>query len=185
MSHPTILKLKVSKTGHAIITFRNFLERMKGKALEWKAIQTCKIIVMELMEVAVMESEWRQESCRNIVLEVVEDAVIASRQRICRQVMEESVLEVCWETFDLSRIVKEVGDGGMERMGRVETQLRGLREDEEALVQIISEEAARNRRMEKTEESLETEHGAQEVPEDDHDDGDIVNAGDGNGDGLD
>ena len=105
---------------------------------------------MELMEDAMMESEWRQLSCRNIVLEVLEDAVIASRWRLCRQVMEESVLEVCWETLEVSRIVKEVEDGGMERMGRVETQLRGLREDEEALIQAISEDATRNRRMEKT-----------------------------------
>ena len=27
MSHPTILKLKVSKTGHASITFRNFFNK--------------------------------------------------------------------------------------------------------------------------------------------------------------
>ena len=84
------------------------LESMKRKALEWKAMQTFKSIMMELMEDAMMESEWRQLSCRNIVLEVLEDAVIASRWRLCRQVMEESVLDVCWETLEVSRIFKEV-----------------------------------------------------------------------------
>ena len=39
----------------------------------------------------------------------------------------------------------------MTRMERVESQLRGLREDDEALVQSIAEDAARTRRMEKTE----------------------------------
>ena len=75
------------------------LEIMKKRVLEWKG-----------MVDAVMESEWRQLSCRNIVMEVVEVAVIASRWRLCRQVMEEL------ETLEVSRIVKEVEDGGMERM---------------------------------------------------------------------
>ena len=43
------------------------LERMRIKALELKAMQTCKGIVMELMEDAVLESEWKQESCMNSV----------------------------------------------------------------------------------------------------------------------
>ena len=76
-------------------------------------MQTCKSIVMELMEEAVLESEWRQENCMNMVLEVVEDAVLASRWKVCRQVLDESVLEVGWETLEVTRIVKEVEDGGM------------------------------------------------------------------------
>ena len=69
----------------------------------------------------------------------------------CRQVMEETVLESCWETLEVSRIIKEVEDGGIERMEKVETHLRGLREDGEAMMEILAEEEARSRRMEKTE----------------------------------
>jgi hypothetical protein len=127
------------------------IERMRRKALEWKAAQTCKGIVMDLIEEAVLESEWREECSMSLVLEMVEDAVTASRERMCRSVLEESVLEVCWEALEVTRIIKEVEVGGMTRIEKVETQLRGLREDEETLLQAISEDAARTKRMEKTE----------------------------------
>jgi hypothetical protein len=60
------------------------------------------------------------------------------------------VLEVCWEILEVSRIVKEVEDRGLEWMGRIETHWRNLIEDEEDLIQVIAEDAARNRSMEKT-----------------------------------
>ena len=44
------------------------IDRMQRKALENKSMQTCKDIVMELVEEAVLESEWRQETCMNKVL---------------------------------------------------------------------------------------------------------------------
>ena len=78
-------------------------------------------------------------------------AVLESRWRLCRQVMVETVLERCWETLEVSRMIKEVEDGGVERMEKVETHLRGLREDGEAMMEILAEEEARSRRMEKTE----------------------------------
>ena len=71
------------------------IERMRRKALECKAAQTCKGIVMDLIEEAVLESEWREECSMSLVLEMVEDAVTASRERMCRSVLEESVLDVC------------------------------------------------------------------------------------------
>jgi hypothetical protein len=102
-----------------------------------KAAQNCKSILLDLVEEAVLEAEWREECCRSLVLDMVEDAVKASREKTCRQVLEEGVLEVCWEALEVTRIVKEAEVGGMSRMERVETQLRGPREDEELLVQMM------------------------------------------------
>ena len=65
--------------------------------------------------------------------------------------MEETVLERCWESFEISRIVKEVKEGGMERMNKVEARLRDQREDRETVMVILAEEEARSWRIEKTE----------------------------------
>ena len=55
---------------------------------------------------------------------MVEEALLESRMRLCRQMVEETVLERSWESLEITRIVNEVKDGGMERMNKVEAKLR-------------------------------------------------------------
>ena len=61
------------------------------------------------------------------------------------------MLERSWESLEITRIVNEVKDGGMERMNKVEARLRDQREDRETVMVILAEEEARSRRIEKTE----------------------------------
>ena len=55
---------------------------MHRKTLEWKTKQICRMIMMEVMEDAVMESRWKKQTCRDIVVDMVEDAVLESRMRL-------------------------------------------------------------------------------------------------------
>ena len=50
---------------------------MHRKTLEWKTKQIRRMIMME-----VMESRWKQQTCRDIVVDMVEDAVLESRMRL-------------------------------------------------------------------------------------------------------
>ena len=84
-------------------------------------------------------------------MELVEDAVLESRMRMCRQMVEETVLERSWESLEITRIVNEVKDGGMERMNKVEAKLRDQTEERETVMIILAEEEARSWRIEKTE----------------------------------
>ena len=71
---------------------------MHRKTLECKTKQICRMIMMEAMEDAVMESRWKKQTCRDIVVDMVEDAVLESRMRLCRQLVEGTVLERSWES---------------------------------------------------------------------------------------
>ena len=47
---------------------------------------------MDLIEEAVMESDWRQQVCLDMVLEVVEGTMLESRMRLCKQLLIETVV---------------------------------------------------------------------------------------------
>ena len=126
------------------------LVRKHRKTLEWQTKQICRKIMMGVVEDAMMELRWRQQTCRDIVVAMVEDAVLESRMKLCRQILEETVLERSWESLEITRILNEVKDGGRERMNKVEANLRDQREEMEAALVILAEKDAILRRIEKT-----------------------------------
>ena len=94
------------------------LERMRRKMLEWKAKQTCKNIVMELIGEAVQESALK----------------------LCRELVEDVLVGGSWEDLEVNRLMKEVEGGGVRRRKLVEIQLRNLREEDEAVEALLAEE---------------------------------------------
>ena len=95
-----------------------------------------------------MESEWRQQACRDLVMEAVENAMMESRRRVCKQVTMETIVIGAWEALEVRRIVKNAKEGGVERMESVEAELRSKREERECILSIIAEEDE-SKRMEK------------------------------------
>ena len=63
---------------------RGRMERVRRRAMDWKTNHLCRGIILELMEAAGMEAEWRKQSCTELVLEVVEVAVMESRMKQCK-----------------------------------------------------------------------------------------------------
>ena len=51
---------------------------------------------------------------RNMAAEIVEKAVIKSRMNLCRKIVEESLVDTCWEELETSRLINEVEGGGAE-----------------------------------------------------------------------
>ena len=86
---------------------------MKRRALEWRVRNECRAIIEDLIGDATMESEWRQQACRDLVLESADDAILESRNRLCRELLVETVLTGAWEVPEVKRIVKEAKDGGL------------------------------------------------------------------------
>ena len=123
------------------------LERMKRRALEWKVRNECRAIIEDLIGDATLESEWRQQACWDLVLESADDAILESRNRLCKEVLVETVLTGAWEALEVRRIVKEAKDGGL--MEEVEADLRMIREERECILMLVKEEQAQTRRLEK------------------------------------
>jgi hypothetical protein len=78
-----------------------------------------------------MESEWRQQACRDLVLESVDNAIMKSRHSLCKELLEETILTGAWEVLEVKRIVKDAKDGGL--MDKVEADLRMIREERECV----------------------------------------------------
>ena len=74
------------------------LERVRRRAMEWKMNYLCRGFILEVMETAVLEAEWRQQACMDLVMDMLEGAVKESRQRICQQIIVESVVCSSWRS---------------------------------------------------------------------------------------
>ena len=68
------------------------LERMRLRTLEWKAKHDCRGILTDLIGDAMMESDGRQQACRDLVMESVENAMMESRRRLCKELMMETIV---------------------------------------------------------------------------------------------
>ena len=98
------------------------LERMRLR--KWKAKHDCRRILEKLIGDAVMESDWRQQACKDLVMESVENAMMESRRRLYKELRMETIVTGAWDALEVRRIVKDAKDGGVERMERVEADLR-------------------------------------------------------------
>ena len=75
------------------------LERVQGRALEWQTNYFCRGIILEVVETSIVEAEWRQQACMELVMDVMEGAVKESRQRMCKQIIMESVVCSSWQSL--------------------------------------------------------------------------------------
>jgi hypothetical protein len=64
------------------------------------------------MEAAMLEAEWRQQSCKELVVEMMEAAVMESRMKLCKELVLETVVTDSWECLEVNRPLRE---GGVER----------------------------------------------------------------------
>ena len=127
------------------------LERVRRRALEWKTNHFCRGIILELLETAALESEWRQQTCMEVLMDVMEGAVMESRLKMCKQLMLETVIGSSWESLEVRRILRETKEGGVDRMERIESELRMKREERECVSAMLEEERCLARRLEKKE----------------------------------
>ena len=92
--------------------------------MEWQTNYFCRGIILELVETSIVEAEWRQQACMELVMDVMEGAVKESRQRMCKQIIVESVVCSSWQSLEVRRLVRETKEGGLDRMEQVESKLR-------------------------------------------------------------
>ena len=82
------------------------LERVRRRALEWQTNHFCRGIILEMVETSIVEAEWRQQACMELVMDVMEGAVKESRQRMCKQIIVESVVCSSWQSLEVRRLRK-------------------------------------------------------------------------------
>jgi hypothetical protein len=101
------------------------------------------------METAVLEADWRQQACMDLVMDMLEGAVKESRQRMCKQIIVESVVCSSWQSLEVRRLVRETKEGGLDRMEQVESELRMEREERECVAALLEEERCIGNRLRK------------------------------------
>ena len=74
-----------------------------------------------------------------------------SRLKMCKQLMLETVISNSWESLEVRRIVRETKEGGVDRMERIESELRMEREERECVSAMLEEERYLAKRLEKKE----------------------------------
>ena len=67
--------------------------------------------------------EWWRLSME-LVMDLMEGAVMESRLKMCKQLMLETLIINSWESLEVSRIVRETKEGGVDRMEMIESELR-------------------------------------------------------------
>jgi hypothetical protein len=70
---------------------------------------------------------------------------------LCRELVEEEVVDECWKQLEFGRIMEEIMKGDTDLKRKVEHRLRDSREMMEATEAMLAEEAVNMRRMEKVE----------------------------------
>ena len=119
--------------------------------MEWKTNHHCRGIILELMETAVVEAEWRQQLCTELVLDMVEGAVMKSRMKLCKEMFLETVIADSWELLEVRRLLRETKEGGVERLEMLENALRTERGERECVSAMLEEERCLAKRLEKKE----------------------------------
>ena len=127
------------------------LERVRRRTLEWKTNHLCRLIILDQMETAMVEAEWKQQMCAELVLEGVGIAVMESRMKSCKELLMETVVRDCWEVLELNRLLREAKEGGVERLNRMEEALKMEREERECIAAVIEEERCLEVRLKKKE----------------------------------
>ena len=103
------------------------------------------------MEAAILEAEWRQQSCTELVMEMMEAAMLESRMKLCREVVLEAIVTDSWECLEVNRLLRETKEGGLERQIRIEDALRLEREEREWTAAMLEEERCLALRLKKKE----------------------------------
>ena len=93
------------------------LERVRRRALEWQTNYFCRGIILELVETSIVDAEWRQQACMELLMDVMEGVVKESRQRMCKQIIMESVFCSSWQSLEVRRLVRETTEGGLDSGG--------------------------------------------------------------------
>jgi hypothetical protein len=125
------------------------LERVRRRALEWKSNHLCRQIILEQMEAAILEAEWRQQSCTELMMEIMEAAMLESRMKLCREVVLEAIVTGSWECLEVNRLLRETKGDGLERQIRIEDALRFEREEREWTAAMLEEERCLALRLKK------------------------------------
>ena len=63
-----------------------------------------------------------------MVLELVAEAVQESRRKMCSEIVEEILVDGCWEELEVIGLLRELEGGGTDRRNRMDESLKGLRE---------------------------------------------------------
>ena len=62
--------------------------------------------------------------CRGMVDEMITNTIRSSRTRICKEILEETLVEGSWELLDVARLVKKIREGGAKRKEVAERRRR-------------------------------------------------------------
>ena len=74
-----------------------------------------------------------------------------SRLKMCKQLMLETLIINSWESLEVSRIVRETKEGGVDGMEMIEFELRMEREERKCVSAMLEEERCLAKRLEKKE----------------------------------
>ena len=84
-------------------------------------------------------------------MDMMEGAGKESRQRLCKQILLETVVCSSCQSLEVRRIVRETKEGGLYRMEHVESVLRMEREERECIAAMLEEERCLANRLRKKE----------------------------------
>ena len=100
------------------------LERVRRRQLEWAANMICKEMAREVIKKTMKESD----------------------RRVCRDIVEITVVDECWKHLEYGRIMRQILTGDNSLKLDID---RGLREVKEAGEAMLTEEATATRWQEK------------------------------------
>ena len=96
-----------------------------------------------LERVRLRQLEWATSVlCKDVIKDRIRKAVEVSEERLCRELIEEEVVEECWRKLEFERIMREIVAGDTALPMKIDQGLRDSREMVEAVEAMVAEEAA-------------------------------------------
>ena len=82
-----------------------------------------------LDRVRVRQLEWASNLlCKEVIKEVIGKAVEVSEEKMCKELIEERVVDECWKHLEYARIMREIMAGDTSLKMKIERGLRDSRE---------------------------------------------------------